>query len=179
MCGRYDFFTLLDSWTFVLLLLLQLLHLHLLQPLRPLIRNSGYLVVNFRKFPSESFWTLSAVERWCVVAAWHWTGLGEWLSPCRWRDADIGRSCVSTSMLSSSVQRAVIVCANSHGSDVHLTFTLLWRHAWTTATPFTLGHPSPAQTSCSEYWMLPLAWSATRGSTTAASAISCTTSCTD
>jgi len=60
MCGRYDFFTLLDSWTFVLL---QLLHLHLLQPLRPLIRNSGYLVVNFRKFPSESFWALSAVRR--------------------------------------------------------------------------------------------------------------------
>ena len=40
------------------------------------------------------------------------------------------------------------------------------------------GYPSPPQTSSSEYWMLPLASSVTRGSTTADSAISCTTSCT-
>ena len=38
--------------------------------------------------------------------------------------------------------------------------------------------PSPPQTSSSEYWMLSLASSATRRSTTADSAISCTTSCT-
>ena len=51
--------------------------------------------------------------------------------------------------------------------------TRLWRHVWTTATPCLLGHPSPPQTSYSEYWMLLLALSATRRSTTVDSPISC------
>ena len=55
---------------------------------------------------------------------------------------------------------------------------LFWCNAWTTATPYSLGHPSQPQTSSSEYWMLPLVSSATCGSTTADSAISCTMSCT-
>ena len=70
---------------------------------------------------------------------------------------------------------------NSDLPDVHLTLsqrlrwsTLLWRHVWTIATPFSLGHPSLPQTSSREYRMP----TATRGSTTADSAISCTTSCT-
>ena len=47
--------------------------------------------------------------------------------------------------------------ASSDGSDVHSTQSLrlrwsrlLWRHMWTTATLFSLGHPSPPQTSSSE-----------------------------
>ena len=32
----------------------------------------------------------SAVEYWSVLAAWNWNGHGEWPSPCRWHDADVG-----------------------------------------------------------------------------------------
>ena len=42
--------------------------------------------------------------------------------------------------------------------------TRLWCHASSTAIPFSLGHPSPPQTSSSENWMLALASSATCGS---------------
>jgi len=59
----------------------------------------------------------------------------------------------------------------------HFTNRFIWRHAWTIAMPFSLGHPSPPQTNSSEYWMLPLASSVKHGSTTADSPVSCTMSC--
>ena len=164
MCGRYDFFTLLDSWTFVLLLLLQLLHLHLLQPLRPLIRNLGYLVVNVRKFPSESFWTLSAVAlnrsqrvTKSVSLAWRWH-----------------RSVLCLD------KHVVIVCATCCYCLRQLTRVRRSLDAYAFVTSrVDYCNAIHAGTSKSSTDKLQRILNATRGSTTADSAISCTTSCTD
>ena len=95
----------------------------------------------------------------------------------RWR-----RTRVSTSTLPASVRRAFAGFANSGGSGAEAAVTLV--HAFVTSRVdycnAILAGASKSTTDKLQrvYWMLSLASSATRGSTTADSAISCTTSCT-
>jgi len=116
--------------------------------------------------------SLELIWSWRVIRsmslAWHWR-----------------QTCLSTSTLPVFVRRASTGFVGSDGSDVHSMrslrlrwSTFLWRQAWTTVTPFSLGHPSLPQTSFSEFWMPLLASSATCRSTIADSPIYCTTSCT-
>ena len=105
---------------------------------------------------------------WSVSLAWQWH-----------------QTLLSTSTLPTFVRRASIGFVSSEGSDVHSMrsprlrwSTLLWRHVWTIATPFSLGHPSISQTSSSELWMLLLASSAIHGSMIVDSPVYCGTNCT-